>query len=132
MSRITIGTNLIEDCDTAITISGVPLFSYKIEQKKVSLSFDVPCPPATKEIQIKDNVVLKGDVTLKADSNSASVKLGDSLLIELLVKGDTTIVNLDLRPLGLRIYTDSNAFYIGSSQLSQNIIKQCAKGITIG
>ncbi len=132
MSRITIGTNLIEDCDTAITISGVPLFFYKIEQKKVSLSFDVPCPPATKEIQIKDNVVLKGDVTLKADSNSASVKLGDSLLIELLVKGDTTIVNLDLRPLGLRIYTDSNAFYIGSSQLSQNIIKQCAKGIAIG
>ncbi|NCO68280.1 MAG: hypothetical protein COY75_08120 [Nitrospirae bacterium CG_4_10_14_0_8_um_filter_41_23] len=132
MSRITIGTNLIEDCDTAITISGVPLFSYKREQKKVSLSFDVPCPPATKEIQIKDNIVLKGDVTLKVDSNSASVKLGDSLLIELLVKGDTTIVNLDLRPLGLRIYTDSNAFYIGSSQLSQNIIKQCAKGITIG
>ncbi len=51
---------------------------------------------------------------------------------ESLAKGDTTIVHLDLRPLGLRIYTDSNALYIGSSQLSQNIIKQCAKGIAIG
>lgn len=132
MSRIIIGTNLIEDCDTVITISGVPLFSYEVVQEKTSLSFNVPCPPATKEVQIKDNVVLKGDVTLKANSNSASVKLGDSLLIELLVKGDTTIVHLDLRPLGLRIHTDSNALYIGSSQLSQNIIKQCAKGIAIG
>lgn len=132
MSRIIIGTNSIEDCDTAITISGVPLFSYKIEQGKVSLSFNVPCPPATKEIQIKDNIIHKGEVTLKADLDSASVKLGNSLLIELFVKGDTATAQLDLRPLGLRIYTDSNALYIGSSQLSQNIIKQCTNGIAIG
>ena len=132
MSHIIIGTNSIEDCDIAITISGIPLFSYKIEQGKVSLSFNVPCPPATKEIQIKDNIVQKGEVTLKTDLNSASVKLGDSLLAELFVKGDTAIAQLDLRPLGLRIYTDSNALYIGSSQLSQNIIKQCTNGIAIG
>jgi len=132
MRRIIIGTNSIEDCDTAITISDVPLFSYKIEQKKVSLCFNVPCPPATKEIQIKDNIIHRGEVTLKADLDSASVKLGNSLLIELFVKGDTATAQLYLRPLGLRIYTDSNALYIGSSQLSQNIIKQCTNGIAIG
>lgn len=131
MSRIIIGTNIIEDCDNAITISNVPLFSYKMEQGKISLSFDVPCPPATNEIKIKDNIIHKGDVTLETDSNYASVKLGDSLLIELSVKEEATIVNLDLRPLGLRIYTDSYSLHVGNSQLSQNVIKQCTKGIVI-
>lgn len=132
MSRIILGTNLIEDCDNAVTISGIPLFSYKVEHEKVSLSFNIPCPPATTEIQIKDNVVHKGGVTLIADSNSVAVKLGNALIIELLIEGDTTIVNLDLRPLGLPIYTDTNALHVGGSQLSQNIIEQCTNGIVVG
>ena len=132
MSQIVIGTNVIEDCDNAIIISGNPLFSYRMENETVLFSFNVSSPPATTEIQIKDNVIQKGTVTLNADSKSIVVKLENSLLIELSIEGDSANVNLDLRPIGLHIYTDKNSLHVGGSQLSQNIIKECTNGIVVG
>ena len=132
MNQIVIGTNVIEDCENAIIISGNPLFSYRMENETILFSFKVSSPPANTEIQIKDNVIQKGAVTLNADSKSVVVKLENSLLIELLIEGDTAHVNLDLRPLGLYIYTDKNSLHVGGSQLSQNIIKQCTNGIVVG
>ncbi|MEE8330089.1 MAG: hypothetical protein V3R54_09190 [Thermodesulfovibrionia bacterium] len=132
MNRIVIGTNVIEDCENAIIISGKPLFSYRLDNETMLFSFNVSSPQATTVIQIKDNVIQKGKVTLKADSKSVTVKLGNLLLMELLIKGDTAHVNLDLRPLGLHIYTDKNALHVGGSQLSENTIKQCTNGIEVG
>ncbi|MEW6213599.1 MAG: hypothetical protein AB1478_00100 [Nitrospirota bacterium] len=132
MSRVILGTNLIEDCGTVMTISGTPLFSYKVEPDEVKLSFNIPSPPANTEVRVEDNVICRGNVVVKADQNSATISHGDVKLLHLSIEGDTAIVHLDLRPLGLRIYTDSNALHIGSSQLSQNIIKQCTNGIAIG
>lgn len=132
MSRIVIGTNVIEDCENAIIISGKPLFSYRLDNETMLFSFNVSSPQATTVIQIKDNVIQEGKVTLKADSKSITVKLGNLLLMELLIKGDTAHVNLDLRPLGLHIYTDKNALHVGGSQLSENTIKQCTNGIEVG
>lgn len=132
MNRIVIGTNVIEDCENAIIISGKPLFSYRLDNETMLFSFNVSSPQATTVIQIKNNVIQKGKVTLKADSKSVTVKLGNLLLMELLIKGDTAHVNLDLRPLGLHIYTDKNALHIGGSQLSENTIKQCTNGIEVG
>ena len=132
MSRIVIGTNVIEDCGNAIIISGNPLFSYRIEKETILFSFMVSSPPANTEIQIKDNVIQKGTVTLRADSKSVVVKLDNSLLIELLREGDTAHVNLDLRLIGLHIYTDKTALHVGGSQLSQNIINKCTSGIVVG
>jgi hypothetical protein len=57
MSQIVIGTNVIEDCENAIIISGNPLFSYSMEKENVLFSFNVSSPPANTEIQIKDNVI---------------------------------------------------------------------------
>lgn len=132
MNRIVIGTNVIEDCENAIIISGKPLFSYRLDNETMLFSFNVSSPQATTVIQIKNNVIQKGKVTLKADSKSVTVKLGNLLLMELLIKGDTAHVNLDLRPLGLHIYTDKNALHVGGSQLSENTIKQCTNGIEVG
>lgn len=132
MSQIVIGTNVIEDCENAIIISGKPLFSYRMENETILLSFNVSSPPAAMEIQIQDNVIQKGAITLKTYPKSVVVKLENSLLMELSKEGYTAIVNLDLRPLGLHIYTDKNSLHVGGSQLSQNIIKQCTNGIVVG
>lgn len=132
MTRVILGTNSIENCESAITIAGVPLFSYKIDGDKVSLTFNISSPPANTEIQIKDNKIHKKEITLETKPNFVSVKLRGALLIELLIEKDSAIVNLDLRPIGINIYTDANALHIGGSQLSQNVISQCTDGIVVG
>lgn len=132
MSRIVIGTNVIEDCENPVIISGNPLFSYRMEKESLLFSLNISSPPANTEIRIKDNEIQKGAVSLEANSKSVAVKLESSPLIELLMDGETAQVNLDLRPLGIHIYTDKNALHVGGSQLSQNIIKECKNGIVVG
>ncbi len=132
MSRVILGTNTIEDCKTVMTISGTPLFSYRVEPDGVKLSFKILSPPANTEIRIEGNVIDRGNVAVKADQSSVTINHGNVKLLHLSIEGETAVVHLDLRPLGLRIYTDSNALHVGSSQLSQNIIKQCANGLAIG
>ncbi|MBI5467764.1 MAG: hypothetical protein HY891_01415 [Deltaproteobacteria bacterium] len=130
--KISIGTNLIEDCTNAIVISGTPLFSYKPEPDGIKLSFDIASPPASTPIKVEENKVIAGDISVKANKNTVFIELDSVKLIELHYEGDTAIVSLDLRPLSLHIYSDTNALYIGGATLSENIIKNCTNGIGIG
>lgn len=132
MKRILLGSNIFEDCENILIISGNPLFTYKIAPDGLKISFSISSPPAKTSIQVEGNLKKKGDVEVKTGKNYASIKMGKKNLLELSIEGDTAIVNLDLRPLGLSIYTDPNALHVGGSQLSQNIIKQCRNGISIG
>jgi len=132
MNRIQLGSNLFEDCENVLIISGTPLFSYKVEPGGIKLSFNVYSPPAKTAIQVEDNLKKKGDVEVEIGKNYAVIKIGKKKLLELSVEGDTAVINLDLRPLGLHIYTDPNALHVGGTQLSQNIIKQSRNGISIG
>jgi len=132
MKRILLGSNLFEDCENVLIISGTPLFSCKMEHGGLKISFNVYSPPAKTAIQVEDNLKMKGDVEVKTGKNYAAVKMGKKKLLELSIEGDTAVINLDLRPLGLHIYTDLNALHVGGAQLSQNIIKQCRNGISIG
>ena len=109
-----------------------PLFLYKMEPGGIKISFSIYSPPAKIAIQVEDNLKMKGDVEVKTGKNYAAVKMGKKKLLELSIEGDTAVINLDLRPLGLHIYTDLNALHVGGAQLSQNIIKQCRNGISIG
>ena len=132
MKRILLGSNLFEDCENVLIISGTPLFSYKIAPDGLKISFSISSPPAKTSIQVEDNLKKKGNVEVKTGKNYAAIKMGKKNLLELSVEGDTAVINLDLRPLGLSIYTDPNALHIGGSQLSQNVIKQSRNGISIG
>ena len=132
MKRVLLGSNLFEDCENALIISGTPLFSYKIEPAGIKISFSISSPPAKTSIQVEDNLKKKGDVEVKTGKNYATIKMGKKNLLELSIEGDTAVINLDLRPLGLSVYTDPNALHVGGSQLSQNVIKQSRNGISIG
>ena len=132
MKRVLLGSNLFEDCENVLIISGTPLFSYKAEPARIKISFSISSPPAKTSIQVEGNLKKKGNVEVKTGKNYAAIKMGKKNLLELSVEGDTAVINLDLRPLGLSIYTDPNALHIGGSQLSQNVIKQSRNGISIG
>jgi hypothetical protein len=132
MKRVLLGSNLFEDCENVLIISGTPLFSYKIEPAWIKISFSISSPPAKTSIQVEDNLKKKGDVEVKTGKNYATIKMGKKNLLELSIEGDTAVINLDLRPLGLSVYTDPNALHVGGSQLSQNVIKQSRNGISIG
>lgn len=132
MKRALLGSNVFEDCENVLIISGTPLFSYKIEHGGLKISFNISSPPAKTSVQVEDNLKKKGVVEVKTGKKYAAIKMGKKNLLELSIEGDTAVINLDLRPLGLSIYTDPNALHVGGSQLSQNIIKQSRNGISIG
>jgi len=137
MKRAILGSNTFEDCGNIIIVFGTPLFSYTIDGQ-VKLSFKVLSPPANTPIHIENNDKIAGIVTVKADDKSASISLNlpeskaANKLIDLSIDNGTAHINLDLRPLGLNIYSDKNAFHVGGSQLSGNVFKNCANGIAIG
>ncbi len=132
MKRFEIGTNLIEDCETPVAIAGVPLFSCKVGSDGIKLTFKVDSPPANTAIEVEDNEVKKGNVEINAEKHSASISLDNTKLIEVVLRNDTAIIQLDLRPLGLHVYSDKNALHIGGAQLSYNTIRECKTGIAIG
>ena len=132
MNRIQLGSNLFEDCENVLIISGTPLFLYKVEHGGIKISFNLNSPPAKTAIQVEDNLKKKGDVEVKTGKKYADIKMGKKKLLELSIEADTAVINLDLRPLGLNIYTDPNALHVGGTQLSQNIIKHSRNGISIG
>ena len=134
MTRLLLGTNTIENCDNALVIAGTPLFSYRKADDKPSISFRISSPPASMEIDVRDNIVHKGNVIVDIDAISSKlmIKLGDRVIMNLSLRDDEAIVNLDLRPLGLLIFTDHQALHIGGSQLSQNTLKECTNAIVVG
>ena len=132
MNRIKLGSNLFEDCENVLIISGTPLFSYKVERGGIKISFNLYSPPAKTDVHVEDNLKKKGDVEVKIGKNYADIKMGKKKLLELSIEKGVTVINLDLRPLGLHIYTDPNALHVGGTQLSQNIIKHSKNGISIG
>src|SRR3972149_9407242 len=106
MKHVLLGSNLFEDCENVLIISGTPLFSYKTEPAGLKISFSISSPPAKTSIQVEDNLKKKGDVEVKTEKNYVAVKMGKKKLIEMSIERDTAVINLDLRPLGLSIYTD--------------------------
>jgi|SRR3989304_4623866 len=136
--KISIGTNTIENCRNAISVSGFPLFDYKSTPEGIKINFRISSPPASVSIHIDENKILEGtNVELTADKNSAHIFLKSSeskkiKLFELFLQNDIATINLDLRPISLHMHTDTNALYIGGAQLSENIIKNCTDGIAIG
>ncbi len=137
MKRVILGSNIFENCENIIVVFGTPLFSYSIDAQ-VKLSLKISSPPAKIPIHIENNDKIEGNVTIKSDDKSASISLnlpeskGEKQLLELFIDSGTAHINLDLRPLGLNIYSDKSAFHVGGSQLSGNVFKNCANGIAIG
>lgn len=133
MNRISIGTNLIENCENPLVILGRPLFSFRTEPDGVKLTFQLSSPPADTEILVENNKTPKGDIDVRVEGKAVSISLGDKEIFSLRVLDEEmATVFLDLRPVGLAIYTDEKGLYVGGSQLSGIVFKNCKNAIVIG
>ena len=84
---------------------------------------------------VRANRSLHPDVKVdKTKNRRVSVLAKDSLIIDVLLHTEDSaeIEQLDLRPLGLNIYGDSNSLYIGTNQLSHNTFQNVRVMMGIG
>ena len=124
MMEIRLGTNRFIDCDRVIEIDGHPLFTLtKRSDGSLALSVELTSPPALQEIRIQDNRVLSGPVQIDSADHVLSLRLTDHRLLGARSSNDTLEVTLDLRPLGLAIYSDGAALHLGASILSGNTFR---------
>ncbi|MGE5345705.1 MAG: hypothetical protein ACM3JH_07105 [Acidithiobacillales bacterium] len=124
MKAILLGTNRFVDCDRAIAIDGRPLFTLtRRPDESLALSVEVTSPPARQEIRIKENVVLSGPVQVKSDARGLNLLLDGHRLFSARARNDVVEVSLDLRPVGLAIYSDASGLYLGASVFSGNTFR---------
>jgi hypothetical protein len=122
----TVGTNKIEDCEYVLAISGVPLFSVNVSDGSPALSVDLSSPPATNHIRIKNDLVEVGNVDVRKQAGTAAILMKDHTLLRVTVTGENDLtVDLDLRPIGLNVYTDHASLRVGGATLAGNVIRHC-------
>jgi hypothetical protein len=129
----TVGTNRIEDSEHVLAIGGNPLFSVDLSDGRPVLTVDLSSPPATNHIHIESNLVRVGDVAVSEQHGATAILLNDHTLIRVTVKGENDLtVDLDLRPIGLNVYTDQASLHVGGATLAGNVIRRCKVAINIG
>jgi len=127
MSTLVIGTNVLEDCTHAFSIAKVPLFAVYTRQGAPIVTFELRSPPASVEIRVQENRVVSGGVSVVSERPAAvAIRLNESTLLRVAVQGPEEVrVELDLRPVGLNVYTKEDALRIGGATLSGNMIRRC-------
>ncbi len=124
MKEIRLGTNRFFDCDHAIEIDDRPLFTLtKRADGSLALSVELMSPPALQEISIKENVVLSSPAEIKSGDRGLDILLDGHRLLSARPANDAFEVTLDLRPVGLAIYSDSSGLYVGASVFSGNTFR---------
>jgi hypothetical protein len=124
MKEIRLGTNRFVDCDHAIEIDGHPLFTLaKRADGSLALSVDLMSPPALQKIRIKENRILSGPARIESADRDLTLRLGDHRLLAARPSNDAVDVMLDLRLVGLAIYSDGSALHLGASAFSGNTFR---------
>jgi hypothetical protein len=122
MSTFIVGTNRFEDCEILIAHKAVPVL-------RIDITDGVPCvdlrmPEGAGKLVIERNAVRAGSAEVVASLRSATVTSAELMLLHVVVKaGGEALVHLDLRSLGVAIYTDASGLHIGSNVLSRNRVK---------
>jgi len=124
--KISLGTNLIENVTAILTVKGhVPLLIGQGEPPKIWLyvptdNFGTEWYPL-----IKDNFSSHPDVKVIAETKSVTIKASSTTVLTCVV-GDINKINileLDLRPFGLDVYSDDKSLKVMGNTLSNNSFK---------
>jgi hypothetical protein len=121
MTEIVLGTNRFVDCEQVVVIDGTPLFSVRTDEDRSLLaSLDIASPPARQPVKVRENNVLSGSVRVETREDETLVLLQESCLLSARRTKGGFDVSLDLRPVGLGIYSDANSLHLGASAFSGN------------
>ena len=131
--KIELGGNVFEECETPISIGENHLFDISPRANgTIVVSLDVPSPPAAIRILVRENLVQEGAVEVRSDLVSLSLLLRITLVLHVRRQPEATfVVDLDLRPAGLSIFTDEAGLHLGTALLARNHIRGCKVGIRL-
>ncbi len=130
MTKILIGTNLFDRCDALVAHKGEPLLVITVDGEQVHISLRIP--EGGVPLQIKDNSVLEGDAQVVEAPKMTSVIVGDTLVVHaVFVEQGTILVQIDLRPLRLDVYTDASGLHIAGNQLARNKVEGARVAINL-
>lgn len=121
MTEVVLGSNRFVDCERVVVIDDTPLFSVRTDENRGLLaSLDIASPPARQLVKVQENKVLSGSIRVEAREDETLLLLHESCLLSARRTKGGFEVSLDLRPVGLEIYSDVNSFRLGASTFSGN------------
>lgn len=132
MSSIVVGTNVFVDCETPLEIDRAPLIQVSTDAAgDLRLTVQINSPPANRPLRVNSNVVEVGDAVVSKAADSVEVHSSGSTIVAARRVGDVVHVRLDLRPLGVFIFSDDRALHVGASVFSGNTIAGARTGIAL-
>lgn len=121
MNEVVLGGNGFRDCATIIDFGGEPLLG--VVPKTGEIELRVPAPPpgvAGSRLVIQGNRASGSDelllrqLLLRSHEDEVRVYFHHALLLVVSKLSETsTHVHLDLRPLGVRVFSDSEGLHVG-------------------
>jgi hypothetical protein len=122
MTTFLLGTNRFEECETVLAHQGTPVLRAWIEGQQ--LFVNLRTPDGTMPLHVEKNEVLSGDASVVQSSTQVSVIVDKTLVLHASkLEADEVLVSLELRPLGVAIYTDASGLHIGQSLLAGNSVR---------
>lgn len=121
MTRVVIGTNSFEDCTELVALHESLLLHIEADPLAVTL-ITPDGDDRLKRICVERNVAKAPDVAVVSTTGSSvAVFYEDQLLVMASVTSEGTInATLDLRPLGIRLFSNASGLMVGNSRLAGN------------
>lgn len=129
--RVVIGGNVF-DCEHAITVENESLFDIRWSDGKTTVDVTVKSPPAKRPLRVRANRVEEGDAKIEAGATSVTIRVGGAPVMSVNSRADEASVDLDLRPLGLTIFTDAQGLHLGTNLISRCSAIGTKVGLAIG
>ncbi len=129
-----VGTNKFVECGVIISLQGTPLFSFPAVQPELVLEVSMQAPAIGKRLKgssAKSRGTPK-DLAFRTGGTRVEALWKKTRLLSAELLDDGIHVELDLRPIGLAVWTDRGALHIGGSELVNNVIERSGTGIAIG
>lgn len=130
MSIVVLGSNTFIDCEKPLVIDERPVFQVSTgERGALRVSLDVASPRG--HIEVATNVTTSEETEVLPAPDSVMVRFRGERVVNVRRVGEMLQVDLDLRPLGISIYSDEKALHLGSSVFVGNRIEKSAQGIVL-
>lgn len=121
MTEVLLGGNAFRDCDTLISVARIPVLKVRGDPLHIELAVPILEPEAGGRLKFHMiNRKIEGDPVVVRQSaihgHDDELRLfhGHHLLLTASALSRETIhVHLDLRPLGLRVYSDAEGLHVG-------------------
>ena len=136
MSVVLLGSNRFEDCDSILSVRGVPLLRVLFTPLRLQLmSAEAQPLPLGYSVRVAEHERFPPDKVHVVSTPQSFAIFWDkehALAIATLVDENTAHLRVDLRPLGINIHDDADGLHIGGNTFTRNVISRSATAINLG